>query len=896
MASALDLLSAAALMSGNDGQQSTEPVAVEQQSDDTDSSKAPVQPGPIVVEHAPLGEADWARIQQALAAELDADKTDEDEPPLPDPAPASLKRRRDSSSNSTQGTERQRPVSSNVFHPILANTNHHPQPPLQLFTDSSGAATLAVSAPISSFPSSASNIISLPNPLSIAKPKPPPIIPPYAVPEDSGIIRCVCPYAADDGFTIQCDICNVWQHAACVGILPDSVPDEYGCEMCNPQGARERRVDPVRAEQGMRRRMELERLAGGAGMIRIGSFGSSPVKPGTPPPVSLPVVRPPVVEVRPPLAARNKSKKPNSNDSAPPQAYDQDANTTDGDSPKPSGYTTPGGLSKDAVGRRRRQAKQSGVGRSRGPPAVATPATTPGAMDRNPTGINGTGADDLHNEVSSVQVTPRLASLGSLRANLPQNTAPPDVSDEDDETAGEERYESWRYEYTQIEANLWRGAETIDRAQQILRVLEGISMAEDEPDFEQAEALHARQIGNRPKLTTQKTAASFVTSALDDPSCIVVNSLPSPLAISVKPLPSSAFFLHPPGSSAYVNTAAQAPICPYPRPSINALYAAQSIPSKTFIAPIRGQICTLDAYQRDPINQYASLGVPKQGVRFLPHPWSLAIDGRLFGNEVRFARSGCHPNAIIKAVRTQPSAASRRSDNIGDKDDLRSSKASSVWEEQRQGADLNSTIVFALYSTTEIDQREEIVLPWDWDDAHVVHSLPQLMAAPPLPDGVDWSDLEPLARNMANVATTLLGNGHCACDKKRDCALFWMCRVAGATAPLTRAQVNKCESFGSVLMTALGVNGNGGAPGSVTPGGKEDFASRSKARKAKKPEVGPLLGIERGWLLRKDRPPPEVIVSPDSPLSPVPMLSDDDEAMSEIASDDEPRDSESTGE
>jgi hypothetical protein len=35
------------------------------------------------------------------------------------------------------------------------------------------------------------------------------------------------------GFFVQCDICKVWQHGACVGIFSaESSPDEYFCELC----------------------------------------------------------------------------------------------------------------------------------------------------------------------------------------------------------------------------------------------------------------------------------------------------------------------------------------------------------------------------------------------------------------------------------------------------------------------------------------------------------------------------------------------------------------------------------------------------------------------------------------------------------------------------------------
>lgn len=35
------------------------------------------------------------------------------------------------------------------------------------------------------------------------------------------------------GFFVQCDICKVWQHGACVGIFSaEASPDEYFCEQC----------------------------------------------------------------------------------------------------------------------------------------------------------------------------------------------------------------------------------------------------------------------------------------------------------------------------------------------------------------------------------------------------------------------------------------------------------------------------------------------------------------------------------------------------------------------------------------------------------------------------------------------------------------------------------------
>lgn len=60
--------------------------------------------------------------------------------------------------------------------------------------------------------------------------------------EENSRIRCICQNEEDDGFTIQCDNCLIWQHAICVGIVRNSVPEVYLCDECRPEsGARKGR-------------------------------------------------------------------------------------------------------------------------------------------------------------------------------------------------------------------------------------------------------------------------------------------------------------------------------------------------------------------------------------------------------------------------------------------------------------------------------------------------------------------------------------------------------------------------------------------------------------------------------------------------------------------------------
>jgi hypothetical protein len=52
--------------------------------------------------------------------------------------------------------------------------------------------------------------------------------------EEGDEIDCRCGTSADDGFSIACDVCGRWCHAACFAISKESVPEEWKCWMCAP--------------------------------------------------------------------------------------------------------------------------------------------------------------------------------------------------------------------------------------------------------------------------------------------------------------------------------------------------------------------------------------------------------------------------------------------------------------------------------------------------------------------------------------------------------------------------------------------------------------------------------------------------------------------------------------
>lgn len=63
-------------------------------------------------------------------------------------------------------------------------------------------------------------------------------------------INCICGFFYDDGFSIACDDCSRWCHAACFDIVEGEVPEEWRCWVCVPRPIdREKAVKLQKARQ-----------------------------------------------------------------------------------------------------------------------------------------------------------------------------------------------------------------------------------------------------------------------------------------------------------------------------------------------------------------------------------------------------------------------------------------------------------------------------------------------------------------------------------------------------------------------------------------------------------------------------------------------------------------------
>ncbi|TXT13424.1 hypothetical protein VHUM_00791 [Vanrija humicola] len=216
----------------------------------------------------------------------------------------------------------------------------------------------------------------------------------------------------------------------------------------------------------------------------------------------------------------------------------------------------------------------------------------------------------------------------------------------------------------------------------------------------------------------------------------------------------------------------------YAHPTQYGVFAAESISTGGFIGEFRGEVLDTATYRKDPINQYSGLGIPKPFVHSIGPPVNLIIDARSYGSDLRFVRSGCHPNAVLRPLLL-------RSD-----DD-----------------DSAPKLKFGVFAARDINRNEEIVTGWEWDDQHVVHTLRSIIdaallkGAEPIP--VDTIDL--LSSKFDSILTNIFGTfSSCACTQSHDCAFAQMRRLVtgqqfhGVSQGRARRKIDLGELIGAV--------------------------------------------------------------------------------------------------
>ncbi|KAG8833201.1 hypothetical protein FRC17_011149 [Serendipita sp. 399] len=169
-------------------------------------------------------------------------------------------------------------------------------------------------------------------------------------------------------------------------------------------------------------------------------------------------------------------------------------------------------------------------------------------------------------------------------------------------------------------------------------------------------------------------------------------------------------------STPKVRTDGISTVDPY-TPQQYTLHARQETPARTLLALYPANIVSHETYLNISSNQYLRLGTPKTHVKMFPPPLDVVLDARIVGGIGRFARSGCWPNSALRGVVISHDKAKRS---------LR--KATGEDSQSEVGVkDGFAALAFGIFSLRRLEEGEEIILAWEWDDAHRIHRLPRLL-------------------------------------------------------------------------------------------------------------------------------------------------------------------------
>ncbi|KAI0262820.1 hypothetical protein BC834DRAFT_971881 [Gloeopeniophorella convolvens] len=307
----------------------------------------------------------------------------------------------------------------------------------------------------------------------------------------------------------------------------------------------------------------------------------------------------------------------------------------------------------------------------------------------------------------------------------------------------------------------------------------------------------------------------YPSSSPFNTSPVVLSASPSPSQTSIRPLPHSSFS-HPILSS---NTN------PSVRPPSYSVHTTHPVSSSKFITPYTSTIIPSSAYLSDPLNAYAHHGMPKPFVHLFGPPLDVALDARITGNQARFVRSGCRPNAVLR-----PMVCPRAKENSERNDPPQCDRDREM-------------LTFGVFALRDIKANEEVVLGWEWDDGNAVHHLPALIETPHL---FEAHHVDHIRNQMASMLHALSSTfTTCACGSKaKDCALTLMAEFVDGRLPAPAAA---------------------SSPQASEPSGAEHLPPTVN--------LGPLVGVQRGFRTREKSPlnggmnGVEMIPSPSTVLS-----------------------------
>ncbi|KAJ7714906.1 hypothetical protein B0H16DRAFT_511893 [Mycena metata] len=231
-------------------------------------------------------------------------------------------------------------------------------------------------------------------------------------------------------------------------------------------------------------------------------------------------------------------------------------------------------------------------------------------------------------------------------------------------------------------------------------------------------------------------------------------------------------------------------------PPTFALHTASPAPPRTLLARYPALITPSSAYLAAPTNGYAHAGLPKRFVHLVGPPLDLALDARGSGGRGRWVRSGCWPNAEVRAfVCPSPGEGGRGGRRRGGGDagggEGRDGERRGEGEGEGGGGEDECRTHFGIFATRALREGEEIVVGWEWDDANAMHRVGEVAGV----NGVGLpSAPTPAQRHLiaqlANILHTL-GSSECACTPASSTSTPAAPALPSLPPPSTRPPVSK---------------------------------------------------------------------------------------------------------
>ncbi|KAI8335013.1 hypothetical protein BC941DRAFT_74853 [Chlamydoabsidia padenii] len=182
------------------------------------------------------------------------------------------------------------------------------------------------------------------------------------------------------------------------------------------------------------------------------------------------------------------------------------------------------------------------------------------------------------------------------------------------------------------------------------------------------------------------------------------------------------------------------------------VFAEIHVPENRFLLEINGEILIKSAYKCDSASLYPLLHTPEDHLFFYPC-LDLLIDARHFGNDSRFVRRSCHPNAQVKCI------------TLLHKND-------------------DQTMHLGLFTCKEVDKGDEISIAWDWQRGTFLwKNYIQWKRQQPPPGTVEDQQVENMLAGFEKEF------GECACQDKNECFVEYLkesCQSNNSKKPTQR--------------------------------------------------------------------------------------------------------------